>query len=63
MTRRNTALLLAIVGVVAVNYAYLHDVIWQTNDGFIVMGLKSYAIALAGTVAVLAGAFVGLGRR
>ncbi len=63
MSRRTIGLLLGVGGVVLVNFAYLHDVIWQTHGGFIVMGLKSYAIALAGTVAVLAGALLRLGQR
>jgi uncharacterized membrane protein len=57
------ALLLAFVGLIGVNYAYLHDVIWQTQDGFIVMGLKGYLIALAGTLAVLSGIFLRFGGR
>lgn len=54
---------LILVGILAVNYAYLHDIVWQTHHGVIVMGVKSYLLALAGTLLVLAGAVLrGQGR-
>ncbi|MEP4377440.1 MAG: hypothetical protein ABJ215_10730 [Alphaproteobacteria bacterium] len=46
---------LIVAGLVAVNYAYLHDIIWQSHRGLVVMGLKSYGLAILGTVMILAG--------
>ncbi|MBO6783456.1 MAG: hypothetical protein JJ899_09340 [Alphaproteobacteria bacterium] len=63
MSRAGLGLLLIVVGVLAVNYAYLHDIVWQTQNGFIVMGIKSYMLAIGGTIVVLAGGVLrGAGR-
>ena len=63
MSRATLGWILIIVGVLAVNYAYLHDVIWQSQDGFIVMGIESYLLAICGTFVVLAGGILrGAGR-
>jgi len=63
MSRGAFGTVLIVLGVLMVNYAYLHDIIWQKHQGFIVMGLKSYLFALCGTVVVLAGGVLcGAGR-
>jgi hypothetical protein len=33
----------------------MHDKFWNLHEGFILMGLKSYAVALLGVVLVLIG--------
>jgi len=63
MSRGAFGTVLIVLGVLMVNYAYLHDIIWQKYQGFIVMGLKSYLFALCGTAVVLAGGVLrGAGR-
>ncbi len=63
MSRGALGLALIVVGVLGVNYAYLHDVIWQPHNGFIVMGIKSYLFAICSTIVVLAGGILrGAGR-
>ncbi len=63
MSRSTLGLILLVVGVLIVNYAYLHDIIWQKHQGFIVMGIKSYLLAICGTIVVLAGGILrGAGR-
>jgi len=47
-------LIIVIVGLIIVNYGYLHDLIWQGAD-IIVMGFRSYLAVLAGTIITLGG--------
>lgn len=63
MSRATLGLILVVIGIAMVNYAYLHDIIWQKHAGVIVMGFKSYIFALCGTIIVLAGGILrGTGR-
>jgi len=52
-----TGLIIVILGLLIVNYGYLHDLIWQGAE-MIVMGLRSYFAVLAGTIVTLVGAIV-----
>jgi len=55
--------LLVVLGLLVINYAYLHDKFWQDHNGFIVMGFKSYAVVVLGIViVVVGGVFRGRGR-
>ncbi|MGE0253664.1 MAG: hypothetical protein AB7N54_14355 [Alphaproteobacteria bacterium] len=56
--RRGIGWLILVVGLLANNYAYLHDLITWSNGGAIYMGLKSGLLAIAGLVAILAGAWL-----
>lgn len=63
MRRERGAILLVLSGLLIGHYAYLHDVIWQSHNGFIVMGLKSYGLALFGALLVIGGVIrFGTGR-
>jgi hypothetical protein len=55
MTKRHHGVLLLVVGVVLSQYGYLHDLIWQTHDGAIYMGPRSYLLVVAGLAAVFWG--------
>lgn len=48
-------LIILILGLVILNYGYLHDLFWQDAD-FIVMGVRSYLAVLVGIVVTLVGA-------
>tara|TARA_R110002110_G_scaffold415852_1_gene658151 strand:+ start:60576 stop:60773 length:198 start_codon:yes stop_codon:yes gene_type:complete len=50
-----TGLIVVILGLMIVNYGYLHDLIWQGAE-VIVMGLQSYLVVLVGTIITLIGA-------
>ena len=50
-----TGLIIVILGLMIVNYGYLHDLIWQGAE-IIVMGLQSYLAVLVGTIVTLVGA-------
>lgn len=63
MSRSTLGLTLVVLGLLMVNYAYLHDILWAKHQGFIVMGIKSYLFAICGTIVVLAGGVLrGTGR-
>lgn len=63
MQGARTGWILIVLGVLVVNYAYLHDQIWQDHKGFIVMGIKSYSVVVLGVVLILVGGvFRGRGR-
>ena len=49
---KKTALAAVIVGVLANNYIYLHDIVMQKHDGLIQLGTKS-AIGIAIAVIVI----------
>jgi hypothetical protein len=49
---KKTALAAVIVGVLANNYIYLHDIVMQKHDGLIDLGTKS-AIGIAIAVIVI----------
>lgn len=54
---------LIVLGLVVLIYAFMHDKFWNLHDGYILMGLKSYSVALLGVVLVLiGGVFRGSGR-
>jgi len=46
---------LIVLGLVVVIYALMHDKVWNLHEGFIIMGIKSYLVALLGCVLVLIG--------
>ena len=46
MTNARTGGILIVVGLLVINYGYLHDKFWQDHNGFIVMGIKSYAVVV-----------------
>jgi hypothetical protein len=49
---------LIVLGVVANQYGYLHDLVWAKHAGAIYMGLRSYLLVAAGLVAIVGGCFV-----
>ena len=51
--KMNLGAVLVIVGVLANNYVYLHDLLWQTPGGYIILGQKSGA-AIAFSLIVIA---------
>lgn len=48
-------LIILILGLVILNYGYLHDLLWQGAD-IIMMGVRSYLAVLVGIVVTLVGA-------
>lgn len=55
--------ILIVVGLLVMNYGYLHDKFWQDHNGFIVMGIKSYSVVVLGVLIVVVGSvFRGRGR-
>ncbi|MEQ9350011.1 MAG: hypothetical protein RII27_05695 [Alphaproteobacteria bacterium] len=51
---RTLGLALIIIGVVANNYAFFHDLLWQ-DYGAIIMGWRTWLLALAGIATTLIG--------
>jgi hypothetical protein len=56
---KKTALAAIIVGVLANNYIYLHDIVMQKHDGLIDLGTKS-TIGIAIAVIVILVGVIGL---
>ncbi|MBT5375110.1 MAG: hypothetical protein HOI33_07665 [Rhodospirillaceae bacterium] len=55
--KMNLGAVLVIVGVIANNYIYLHDLLWQTNDGDIVLGPKSTAAIVVSLIVIAYGLY------
>lgn len=53
---RELGITVLLLGVVALNYVYLHDMIWQKHDGFIVLGWKNFLGVMVSTAVLLVGA-------
>jgi hypothetical protein len=53
-TRRTKGLILAVGGIAANNLAFLSDLVFQ-NQGYIIMGAKSWGLAAVGLVVALIG--------
>lgn len=43
------------VGLLVMNYVYLHDKFWQDHNGFIVMGIKFFSVVVLGVLIVVVG--------
>lgn len=55
MSRSGLGWGLIVLGLGVLIYAFMHDMIWNLHKGFILMGLKSYSVAVLGVVLVLIG--------
>lgn len=50
-----TNMCIILAGIAANNYVYLHDLLWNTNEGWIFLGPKSYAGIVISVLVILYG--------
>ncbi len=55
---KSLGLVLVIVGVLANNYVYLHDIFVDKHDGMIIVGMTSGVGIVGALIVVLIGAFM-----
>jgi hypothetical protein len=51
----NTNMCIILAGIAANNYVYLHDLLWNTTEGWILLGPKSYAGIILSVLVILYG--------